>query len=81
MVESFEDISMTSPETVATHPNLEAMHAVQGGNDGSEWGLILAVVLIGAGVGNLLAAYSIIRFYRWREKQKKELKKKQDQAE
>ena len=39
--------------------------------DSSDWRIILAVVSIGIGIGNLIAAYSIIRFFRWRSKHDK----------
>ena len=63
------EISMTPAETVTTDSKLGAVQSAPESNGGYEWGLILAVVLIGVGIGNLLAAYSIVRFYRWRGKQ------------
>ena len=62
---------MPPAETVTTDPKLGAEQSAPEGNGGFEWGLILAVVLIGVGIGNLLTAYSIVRFFRWRSKKNK----------
>jgi len=40
--------------------------------DASDWGVLVAILLVFVGVSNLLALYTIARFYRRRERRRRE---------